>query len=62
MMMNHLTSIYMIHNFMSGDVALIPGLCCLTFLVACNTQLGRVVMCFEIRWIEGKHAHGSARP
>ena len=32
-------SIYMIHNFMSGGVALIPGLCCLKFLVACNTQL-----------------------
>ena len=32
------------------------------FLFACNTQLGRVVMCFEIRWIEGKHAQGSARP
>ena len=48
MMMNHLTSIYMIHNFMSGGVALIPGLCCLKFLFACNTQLRRVVMCFEI--------------
>ena len=27
---------------------MIPGLCC---LVACTTQLQRVVMCFEIRWI-----------
>ena len=51
------------HNFMgvSGGVVLIPGLCCLKFLFACNTQLQRV-MCFEIRWIEGKHTQGSARP
>ena len=33
----------------SGGVVLIPGLCCLKFLF---TQLRRVVMCFEIRWIE----------
>ena len=38
------------------------GLCCLKLLFACNTQLQRVVMYFEIRWIEGKHAWGSARP
>ena len=37
------------------------GLCCLKLLFACNTQLQRVVMYFEIRWIEGKHAWGSAR-
>ena len=49
------------HNFMcvSGGVVLIPDLCCLKFLFA---RLGRVVMCFEIRWIEGKHTRGSARP
>ena len=48
------------HNFMcvSGGVVLIPGLCCLKFLFACNTQLRRVVMCFEIRWIEGINTHG----
>ena len=42
------------HNFMcvSDGVVLIPGLCCLKFLFACNTQLWRVVICFEIRWIE----------
>ena len=50
-------SISIHHNFrcVSGGVVLIPGLCCLKFLFACNTQLRRVVMCFEIRWIEDKH-------